>query len=72
MDGQTDKVETYMPPAHWPETAAYLFWTRGFEAVGVNDICKEAGINKGTLYHFYKNKQELVECLKLAMLDGIC
>ncbi len=42
------------------ETASYLFWTKGYEAVGVNDICKEAGINKGTLYHFYKNKKELV------------
>ncbi len=42
-----------------PEIAARLFWTRSYEAVGVDDICLEAGIHKGTLYHFFKNKEEI-------------
>ena len=41
------------------EAAAYLFWTKGYEAAGVNDICATAGIHKGTLYHFFQNKKEL-------------
>lgn len=42
------------------ETAVHTFWTRGYEGVGVNEICENAGINKGTLYHFYHDKEELV------------
>ncbi len=43
-----------------------LFWSKGFEAVGTDEICREAGVNKGTLYHFYGNKQGLA----LAVIRG--
>ena len=42
------------------EAATHAFWTRGYEGLGVNEICDIAGINKGTLYHFYKDKEELI------------
>jgi TetR/AcrR family transcriptional regulator, transcriptional repressor for nem operon len=42
------------------EAAVHTFWTKGYEGVGVNEICENAGINKGTLYHFYEDKEALI------------
>ncbi len=41
------------------ETAKDLFMARGYNAVGTNEICLTAGVNKGTFYHFYKSKTDL-------------
>ncbi|MCB1179951.1 MAG: TetR/AcrR family transcriptional regulator [Leptospiraceae bacterium] len=41
------------------QNAVKLFWSHGYEAVGVNDLCEATGINKGTLYHFYQGKEEI-------------
>lgn len=38
-----------------------LFHRRGFNAVGINDICHEAGVVKGSFYHFFDGKQALLE-----------
>ncbi len=46
-------------------TALNLFHAEGFRAVGMNRICTEAKVNKGTLYHFFPSKVDLV----LAALD---
>lgn len=43
-----------------------LFYTRNFSDVGVQAICQHAGVNKGSFYHFFRSKQELV----LAVLDS--
>ncbi len=52
--------------SHIISIASYLFWVRGYEAVGVNDICEKADINKGTLYHFFKTKQDVaLEVIKI-------
>jgi TetR/AcrR family transcriptional repressor of nem operon len=40
-------------------SARELFHQRGFNAVGVNDICSAAGVNKGSFYHFFPSKQQL-------------
>jgi len=34
--------------------ALKLFCARGFAAVGTQDICNEAGVLKGSLYHYFK------------------
>ncbi len=47
------------------ETAQRLFFSRGFHQVGTLEICAEAGINKGTFYHFFPSKMALA----LAALD---
>jgi AcrR family transcriptional regulator len=40
--------------------AAYaLFLERGFEAVGLRDIAKEAGVSIGTVYAYFNDKQDL-------------
>lgn len=41
-------------------TAFQLFHEQGFHATGVATIVREAGINPGSLYHFFKSKDELL------------
>ncbi|MEW6554129.1 MAG: TetR/AcrR family transcriptional regulator [Actinomycetota bacterium] len=44
------------------ETALRLYASRGFDQVAVDDICREAGVSKGTFYvHFSSKDQVLVE-----------
>jgi TetR/AcrR family transcriptional repressor of nem operon len=40
--------------------AADLVHRRGYSAVSVADICTDAGLQKGSFYHFFKSKQALV------------
>ncbi len=42
------------------ETAFRLFYEQGVHAVGINQILKEAGVAKKTLYHHFTSKEELV------------
>ncbi len=49
------------------EAACALFHQRGYQAVGVQEICDAAGVKKGSFYHFFRSKQELA----LAMLDAM-
>jgi len=41
------------------ETAAALMHERGFNDVGVQEICTAAGVQKGSFYHFFKSKDDL-------------
>jgi TetR/AcrR family transcriptional repressor of nem operon len=41
------------------EEASRLFHARSYEAVGVQELCEAAGINKGSFYHFFKSKDDL-------------
>lgn len=50
------------------ETAAKLFAENGFRACSMADIATEAGVHGGSLYHFFKTKEELL----LAVLDRHC
>ena len=36
-----------------------LFADRGYEAVGVQEICEESGVTKPTLYHYFGSKRGL-------------
>lgn len=54
-------------PAPGPETkerilrtAFQLFHEQGFHATGVATIVREAGINPGSLYHFFESKDDLL------------
>lgn len=40
-------------------TMVDLMWTKGYSAVSVEDICKAAGAQKGSFYHFFPSKAEL-------------
>lgn len=47
------------------ETARQLFLVKGYEATGIAEILREAGVNSGSLYYFFKTKEDLL----LAVLD---
>lgn len=42
------------------ETALTLFYRHGIRAVGINEVLKQSGIAKKTLYHHFAGKDELV------------
>src|SRR6266511_409911 len=41
-------------------TMADLVHRRGYLAVGVEDVCKAAGVKKGSFYHFFSSKRDLM------------
>lgn len=41
------------------DTARELLWTSSYGAVSVDDICKAAGVRKGSFYHFFPSKVDL-------------
>lgn len=45
------------------QRALELFAERGYDAVGVQEICAAAGVSKPTLYHYFGNKHGLLEAL---------
>lgn len=45
------------------EGAKELFFMYGIKRITVDDICQHIGMSKKTLYLFFKNKEELIECL---------
>jgi TetR/AcrR family transcriptional repressor of nem operon len=47
------------------KTARRLFWEQGFNATGIAEILKEAGVLSGSLYYFFPTKDDLL----LAVLE---
>lgn len=41
------------------ETAVRLFYQHGYNATGIERVIKEAGVNKGNFYYYFKSKEEL-------------
>lgn len=50
-------------------TAFQLFHEQGFNATGVATISREAGVNPGSLYHFFESKDELLLAVLRFALD---
>ena len=48
------------------DSAQKLFYARSYEDFGVQEICREADVKKGSFYHFFPSKRDLT----LAMLDA--
>ena len=51
--------------------ALRLFATRGYDAVGVQEIVEAAGITKPTLYHYFGSKQGLLDALLREYFDQL-
>ena len=49
------------------DVAEQLFAVRGFDNTSTNDIINEIGIARGTLYHHFKSKEEILD----AVIDRI-
>jgi len=47
------------------QAAMTLFWEKGYDSTSIADVLKQAGVNSGSLYHFFPGKQDLL----LAVLD---
>ncbi len=45
------------------EGARRVFMSQGFDAASMNDITREAGVSKGTLYVYFENKEDLFKAL---------
>ena len=43
--------------------ALHLFYVRGYDAVGVQEIVDAAGVTKPTLYYYFGSKKGLLETL---------
>ncbi len=53
------------------EKAIELFLNFGFKSVTMDDISKELGISKKTIYANFKNKTKLIEATTLRIFDSI-
>ncbi len=51
-------------------TALDLFYTRGYDAVGVQEIAERSGVTKPTLYYYFKSKYGLLEQLLQERSEG--
>jgi len=52
--------------------AEHLFSSRRFHEVTMDDICRSAGVGKGTIYRFFKDKDDLFFRLVLSAFDDLC
>jgi len=52
------------------EGARQIFLARGFDAASMGDIAKAAGVSKGTLYVYFKDKEQLFEAIVMAECVG--
>ena len=50
------------------DAAERLMLTKGFVATTVDEICHEAGLTKGSFFHYFKSKEDLGK----AALDRFC
>lgn len=46
-------------------TASRLFHVRSYDSVGVQELCEEAGVRRGSFYYYFSSK----EALAIAVLD---
>jgi AcrR family transcriptional regulator len=48
-----------------------MFWQKGYASTSIADILREAGVNSGSLYHFFPGKQDLLLAVLARYLEGI-
>ena len=48
-----------------------LFWEKGYGSTSIADILGRAGVNSGSLYHFFPGKQDLLVAVLETYRDGI-
>ena len=53
------------------EAAMELFWAKGYGSTSIADILDSAGVNSGSLYHFFPGKQDLLVAVLETYRDGI-
>ncbi|MES2126281.1 MAG: TetR family transcriptional regulator [Pseudomonadota bacterium] len=51
--------------------AMHLFWEKGYGSTSIADVLKAAGVNSGSLYHFFPGKQDLLLAVLELYREGI-
>jgi AcrR family transcriptional regulator len=51
------------------DVAEGLFHTQGYATTTVEDIVRETGVAKGTFYHYFRSKEEVLAALATRMVD---
>src|SRR5271163_4659645 len=49
------------------DAAKRVFVRRGYPRTNIADICKEAGVARGTIYQYFRNKRDVL----IALLDDV-
>lgn len=52
------------------QKAQQLFFSQGYEKTPINDILQALDISKGTFYHYFKSKEELLDAIIEEMTRG--
>lgn len=69
--GRRKQVPRSVHCEHIVLKAQQLFINRGIKATSMDDIAKEAGYSKATLYVYFKNKEEIVSILVLKSMEKL-
>ena len=52
------------------EAALQLVWEEGVGSASVDDICAKAQVRKGSFYHFFKSKADLIIAALQSHFEG--
>ena len=52
-------IDKWAKRAAITQVAAEVFARKGFQGASVDDVAAAAGVSKGSLYSYFKNKEEL-------------
>jgi AcrR family transcriptional regulator len=63
---ETTKSNTRM--AEILESAANFFYTKGYHATSIEDVARDVGMLKGSLYYYIKSKEDLLYELLLSVM----
>jgi len=53
------------------DAAELLFIAKGYEQTTINDILAKVGIGKGTFYHYFKSKEEVMDAVIERMVESL-
>ena len=71
MARKINKEKTEEQKNNIADTAVKFFVLKGYEKTSMNEIIKEAGIAKGTFYHYFKNKEDILDYLSFKITKEI-
>jgi AcrR family transcriptional regulator len=52
-------------------SALSLFATRGYEATGIRDVARDAGLSLSTIYHYVDSKEDLLLAIATAAMEDL-
>ena len=61
MANNDDLIDLNSPRGRLQQTAASLFKAKGFSGTTVRDIAANVGIQSGSIFHHFKNKEQILQ-----------